>query len=554
MLTRRSAMISIGAGLIGARRGLAFQAPAPEVRTTYGTVSGFDDRGVKTFLGIRYGADTGGKFRFMPPRPPEPWSGVREQTHLGATAIQSIPNAVGYSPELPNLFASLRAREPESEDCLFLNVWTPGVGDGRKRPVMVWIHPGGFTTGAGCNPVTNGRNIAEAGDVVLVSFNHRLGVFGYLDAPALAPYMDGAANVAQLDQIAALQWVRDNIAEFGGDPTNVTIFGQSGGGAKVCTLLAMPAAKGLFHRAIVESGIFRVCATPELGAAGAEALLKELGMTPRDANRLRDVPAAQLLSAFYVVSGHNRIASDGLRRAFGPTIDPATVPSHADSSAAARLSADIPLVIGTTRTDIADIERELPGFDITFDDLEPRYLTWYRERIDKTALSPARAHRQVTAYRRAYPHASAVDIYYRLLTMLWPTLNTVAYIDRKSALQRAPVYLYEVAFETTIHGGMFHSPHSVEEPLVFRNVAAATSLYEDTPEAKARAATMTAQMSPAWTGFARNGNPNHRDMPVWPRYTTRDRSAMIFDLTSSIEHDYRRFDRQMLAGLPLVCP
>jgi para-nitrobenzyl esterase len=549
MMNRRCAITSLGTTLLLSSLGQARSSAPPEARTQYGRISGCDDQGIKVFLGIRYGADTGGQNRFMPPQPPTPWTGVHPAVELGNSALQSSPKGYSYS-QFHNPFASFRARQPESEDCLFLNVWTPGLRTARKRPVMVWIHPGGFTTGAGCNPATYGRNLAQAGDVVVVSINHRLGALGYFHIHGIAPNLPGSANVAQLDQIAALRWVRENIAEFGGDPNNVTVFGQSGGGAKICTLMAMPAARGLFHRAIVESGIFRKCTDPELATLGAEAILYELGIPRHQGHRIREVPGSDIVSAFFIVSNNNRISGGGLRRAFSPMIDADTVPTHADSPEAHRLSANVPLLIGNTRTETTSLERELAGFDITFEDLEQRYLLWYRTRIDTVALPPERAGQQIATLRQADPRASASDLYYRLTTMLWPTMNTIAYVDQRSALVSAPTYLYEVDFETDVAGGKFHSPHSLEVPLVFRSVAQSPSMYNDTPQAAA----MVKQVSPAWSHFAGRGDPNHADLPSWPQYEPLSRSAMIFNLPSHVERDYRRLDRDLLAGLPLLAP
>src|SRR6187551_877322 len=317
------------------------------VETAYGRVRGTEVSGIKVFKGIPYGASTSGKNRFMPPVAPAKWTGVRDTIDYGASAPQREPGVGGNASPRAVAAAGL---PPESEDCLVLNVWTPAVGDGRKRPVMFWCHGGGFATGSGSSPVTEGANLAKRGDVVVVTINHRLNVLGFASLEeAGGPEFASSGDAGMLDIVFALQWVRDNITQFGGDPGNVMVFGQSGGGRKVATLLAMPSAKGLFHRAVIESGATLQLVEPEAGARVARELLATLGI-PKDRVRdLQNVPLDRLMSAYFEVV--RKMNVDQMTQGFSPLVDGMVVPKHPFHPTASPISSDVPVMLGSTRTE-----------------------------------------------------------------------------------------------------------------------------------------------------------------------------------------------------------
>src|SRR5688572_32649059 len=322
--------------------------------TTYGRVRGTEVSGIKIFKGIPYGATTTGKNRFMPPVAPAKWSGVRDAISYGPSAPQSEPGARRAASALAVAAAGLPA---ESEDCLVLNVWTPAVHDNRKRPVMFWCHGGGFATGSGSSPVTEGLNLARRGDVVVVTINHRLNVLGFtsLEEAGGAEFAS-SGDVGMVDIVAALHWVRDNISQFGGDPNTVMVFGQSGGGRKVATLLAMPSAKGLFHRAIIESGATLQLVEREQAARVASELLTTLGLDKARVRELQALPVDRIMAAYFAVV--RRMNVDQMTHGFSPVVDGTVVPRHPFHPTASPVSADVPLMLGSTRTELTSSAAE----------------------------------------------------------------------------------------------------------------------------------------------------------------------------------------------------
>ncbi len=344
---KRSALIMAGAA-VGLRPVFASQASPVVAHTTHGRIRGVEVSGIKVFKGVPYGASTAGRNRFMPPVAPEPWTGIRDATEYGASAPQSEP---GVRRVVSPIGVAAAGLPGEGEDCLVLNIWTPAIGDNRKRPVMFWCHGGGFATGSGSSPVTDGTNLARRGDVVVVSLNHRLNVLGFASLERVAgPEFAASGDVGMLDIVRALEWVRDNIAEFGGDPGTVMVFGQSGGGRKVATLLAMPSAKGLFHRAIIESGATLKLVEPEQGARVARELLATLGLPADQGKALQTVPLDALMSAYFSVV--RRMNVDQMTQGFSPLVDGRIVPQHPFHPVASAVSAGVPLMIGSTRTEL----------------------------------------------------------------------------------------------------------------------------------------------------------------------------------------------------------
>ncbi len=513
----------------------------PLVETSYGRIRGSQGNGVYRFLGVPYGVDTAGANRFLPPRPPESWTGVRDATQAGHKAPQTPATRPSPRPNAPahSIFSSFRSDAPESEDCLILNVWTPGLDEAR-RPVMVWLHGGGFSSGAGLQPPTEGSNLSRLGDVVVVSINHRLGALGYLYLAGFGGRFAQAANQGQLDQILALQWVRDNITNFGGDPGNVTIFGQSGGGAKVSVLQSMPAAHGLFHKAICQSGSYLASATPEIGDAAARALMAQLDLRDGDLDALQRVPAGQLIDAM------NAVIGQGMALGFEPIREGEQLPYRPYAPEALELSRDVPLMIGSTQSEATSTLQDAEVFDLAWDDLPRKWLGWANGPGREPQITPAQVAQQIAQFRAAYPLEGAGELYVRMVSDLHFIFNAITIAERKSAADGAPVWLYEVDYRTKVDNGQWGSPHSMDLPLVFANTDAAPSMITNEPEAQATSAAMLR----AWTNFARHGDPNGAGLPNVPEYDMTTSPVYLFNSSPTMETDYRVEDRRILAGMP----
>jgi para-nitrobenzyl esterase len=493
---------------------------SPVASTKWGSVRGYVDNDINVFKGIRYGADTT-KRRFMPPAPPEPWSEVRD--------------ALAYGPASPQ---SSRSTDKPNEDCLFLNVWTPGLGDGGKRPVMFYIHGGAYNNGSGSSALYDGVRLCRRGDVVVVTVNHRLNAFGYLYLAAFGgPEFADSGNAGQLDLILALQWVRENIAEFGGDPNRVMAFGQSGGGAKIATLMAMPLAKGLFHRAATMSGQQVTASGPLNAVRRARAVLDALKLPPERAVELRTLPAERILEA---INARDPVLPFG-SISFAPVLDERSLKRHPFYPDAPSQSADIPMIIGNTRDETrAFLGGDESNFKLTWEQLPEKLAPNMRVDIQPAVV--------IAEYRRLYPNYSPSEVFFAATTAARSWRGAVIEAEER-AKSGSPAFAYQLDWATPKDGGKFGAPHASDIQLVFDNI--------DKPGATAigpEAQSMADRMSETFIAFARNGNPNNKQIPRWEPYTLPRRRTMVFDAPSHLEDDPRGAERRLFAKVPYVQP
>ncbi|MDC7685135.1 carboxylesterase/lipase family protein [Asticcacaulis sp. BYS171W] len=515
--------------------GLAASAPdagatrtSPVAVTAYGKVRGRTERGVHVFKGVRYGADTAPN-RFRPPRLPEPWTGIR--------------NAFDFGPACPQRSTDM----PVSEDCLFLNVWTRGLKDGGKRPVLVWLHGGAHASGHGASPLNDGTNLALRGDVVVVSLNHRLNVFGYgyfarLGAAAGDSDFDYSGNVGHLDIIQALKWVRDNIAEFGGDPSNVTLFGQSGGGGKIVGLMAMRAADGLYRQCLTMSGQHVTASAPLNATIRAEAYLKTLGLTPAQVGDLKTLPVDKLVAA--LGTQDPLVVRDKIL--FAATLDYKTLFRHPFYPDAPDETAQVPLIIGNTHDETAAFMRDLMiANDTTWETLP--------QRLAKEMLVDMSPEYVIAHYRQWYPQMTPTDVLRAAATAGRSWRPHLIQAEARGA-KNTPTWMYQLDFGSPVHGGRLGAYHGYDIGLIFDNVRVPEANCGTTPEEIAAAQTVADQMSTMLIQFARTGNPQTPGLPSWPRYELSRRSTMIFDTMSRIEDDPRAQERQLFATVPYTKP
>jgi len=492
--------------------------------TTYGKIRGVDNNGIKVFKGIPYGANTTGANRFMAPVEPAKWTGVRDALEYGHSAPQSDPAA---PPRQAGALTISGEKLPaEGEDCLVLNIWTPALGssgNGRKRPVMFWCHGGGFATGSGSSPDNDGTNLARRGDVVVVTINHRLNVLGFGNLSEFSRDFAASGDAGMLDVVQALQWVRANIAEFGGDPNTVMIFGQSGGGRKVETLLAMPSAKGLFHRAIIESGAAITVVDRDVAVQNSERLLAKLGIEKTNVRELQKLPVGQIMTAYFAVMKDNAGADQSLT-GFSPTVDGHTLPQHPFHPKASPVSSDVPVMIGCTRTEMTLFSLNDPS---AFSQNDEQMRSRVKDLLG--AQSPG----IIEVYQKLNPGASPSDIYFLIASDYRYGAPTMKIAERRAALGKAPVYLYYFTWESPVQGGRLKSPHTMEIPFAFDNVKISARLTGGGPEAMA----LADKVSSAWIAFAHTGDPNTPKLPHWPAFNAKDRATMVINNVSKVVND-----------------
>ena len=480
----------------------------PVVDTVYGKVRGMNVSGIMTFRGLRYGASTAGSNRFMPPVKPARWKDVYDAFAYGPAALQMPGDPTDEYVQSVDWDAHVKSGI--SEDCLFLNVWTPGLNDNGRRPVFFYIHGGGFTNGSG-GITFDGDPLARMGNAVVVTVNHRLGPFGFLDLGQIGGSSKFANSgvAGMLDLVAALEWVRDNISRFGGDPGNVMIFGQSGGGSKVSTLMVMPSAKGLFHKAGVQSGSTLTLGPRESNAEQTEKLLSELGISKTKLEDIQKIPWDTILEA-------------KSNTGFSPIVDGVVIPKHPFDPEAPEISADVPMIVGYTREDAGIRDLSVP--ELTEDSL----IKWGQETYKENATLI------LTTYKRVYPNATPIQIQSRIRTDSNTRERATTMVERKSKQKRGNAYLYLMEWPSPAYEGRFGAVHGVDLGLVLGN--ARNLIAGNTFEARK----MADIVGSAIVAFGKTGNPNCDKIPTWPPYNIESRATMIFDTECRVENDPTR--------------
>ncbi|MBT2304868.1 carboxylesterase/lipase family protein [Variovorax paradoxus] len=493
------------------------------MNTATGRLRGRTEGGVRVFKGIPYGASTADANRFRPPQPVQPWTGVRDAVEFGASAPQG--------PVARDLLYWYGQTLPINEDCLTLNVFTPRASTASRKPVMVWMHGGAWAVFASTPPAFHGGNLAKLGDVVVVTVNHRLNLFGHLKIDDGDERFADSGNAGVLDMVAALRWVRENVASFGGDPRNVTIFGQSGGAAKVSALMATEAARGLFHKVVAQScsGSLRH-ADEEEATAVARALAAKLEVPRLTGEALQAIPMERLVQAFLA-------APLGYR----PILDGRTFTRHPFDVDAPPISLDIPLMVGNAASETRlTMASNLGNFSLDADEVKRRLARFLR-------VDAPEADRIMDAYRTADPKALPSDVLGAVTTDFMYIRNTLHEARLQSAAGRAPVYAYVFNWRTPVLNGVLHSPHTVECPFLFGNPKHAVDLIGATNPDFAH---LTRMMIATWSAFAHTGNPNNPTVPRWQRYDPKERHTMVLDVRSRVEQDPGGQARAALNGLP----
>ncbi len=477
------------------------------VKTTHGSVSGSIEDDIFIFKGIPYAQAE----RFMPPQDPDAWDEILECTEYGPVARQIVSWIDESTMDEEKLFS--------------VNVWTQGLNDGKKRPVMLWLHGGGFHIGSSSDPMTDGKALAQKGDVVMVSVNHRLNILGFLDLSGVDSKYAQSANVGMLDVVKALEWIKNNIEKFGGDPSNVTIFGESGGGGKVGTLMCMPAANGLFHKAIIQSGTLLNIMTQEKSQALGQAVLENLGIGADEVEKLDTVSYHALVKAgndaIAAVTGPRRPGSSTMF-GFAPSVDGEVLVQQPFSPGFADISKDIPLMIGTTLNEL--IATAYAEKDLTLEQAKERLTKIYKGKTDEF----------VSLYEEAYPDFTPQDLL-SIDTVFRPL--TIIAADAWSQESNAPVYSYFLAWKSPVDDNTKGSFHGLDIPLAFSNV----DLKPDWTGTTEESYKMASIMSSVWLNFVKTGNPNVPGvLPEWEPYTAENGATMYFDSESRIVNNHDR--------------
>jgi len=477
------------------------------VKVTSGKIQGYNDAGIYTFKGVPYAKAE----RFMPPQDPDSWEGVRKMQVYGPQAMQSQDMMWGGQPSDYD-FGFQFKKELNSEDCQRLNIWTPAL-DGKKRPVFVWIHGGGYANGSAIFlPAQEGRALAEKGDIVVVTVNHRLNILGYIDLTALGGKYAESVNLGQQDLVKALQWIHNNIELFGGDPGCVTIGGQSGGGGKTSTLMAMPSAKGLFHRAIVQSGSTLRQQEPAQSQALGLAVVEELGLKPGP-----DVDLSKFSYAELVAAG-NRASRKVGRGGFSPVVDGKYLIQHPFDPIAAECSKDVPMLIGSNLNEFC-YTNNIP---LTMDEVKARLLP---------RLGEEKFEQYVKDFESVYPGQQPKEL---VNTDFRTRGNVIRQATAKQALGGANAYVYLFAWKSQVNDEALAACHGMELPFMFNNVYNQREMTGGTPEAYK----VEKVVSNAWIAFIRNGDPNCKGMPQWEPFNPDENPTMVFDNVTTLKKNH----------------